>query len=66
MNRSLIWKGVGILFAVVGLYFMMQSIQFYVECCRQVDWPMETATVVAVGQRGVGAQRYPVWQKDGV
>ena len=56
MNRSLIWKGVGILFAVVGLYFMMQSIQFYVECCRQVDWPMETATVVAVEQR---------WERSG-
>ena len=57
MNRSLIWKGVGILFAVVGLYFMMQSIQFYVECCRQVDWPMETATVVAVEQR---------WERSGI
>ena len=62
MNRSLIWKGVGILFAVVGLYFMMQSIQFYVECCRQVDWPMETGG----GGAAVGAQRHPVWQKDGV
>ena len=51
MNRSLIWKGVGLLFAVVGLYFMMQSVQFYVECCRQVDWPVETATVAAVEQR---------------
>ena len=51
MNRSLVWKGVGLLFAVVGLYFMMQSVQFYVECCRQVDWPVETATVVAVEQR---------------
>ena len=51
MNRSLIWKGAGLLFAVVGLYFMMQSIQFYVECCRQVDWPVETATVVTVEQR---------------
>ena len=57
MNRSLIWKGVGILFAVMGLYFMMQSIQFYVECCRQVDWPMETATVVAVEQR---------WERSGI
>lgn len=51
MNRSLIWKGVGLLFAVVGLYFMMQSVQFYVECCRQVDWPVETATVAAVEQQ---------------
>ena len=51
MNRSLIWKGVGLLFAVVGLYFMMQSVQFYVECCRRVDWPVETATVAAVEQR---------------
>ena len=41
---------------------MMQGIQFYVECCRQVDWPMETATVVAVGA-AVGAQRHPVWQE---
>ena len=30
---------------------MVQSVQFYVECCRQVDWPVETATVVAVEQR---------------
>ena len=57
MNQSLIWKGVGLLFAVVGLYFMMQSVQFYVECCRQVDWPVETATVAAVEQR---------WERSGI
>lgn len=51
MGRLPIWKAVGIVFAVVGLYFMAQSVQTYVESCQQTDWPVETATVMAVDQR---------------
>ena len=51
MNNRPVLKIVGVIFAMAGLYFMIQSISDYMESCNQQEWQLETATVMNVKQR---------------
>ena len=51
MSNIPIVKVIGIIFAVVGLYFAVQSTSGFIENCNQKDWTVETATVVNVEKR---------------
>ena len=51
MNNRPVLKIVGVIFAMAGLYFMIQSISDYIESCNQQEWLLETATVMNVKQR---------------
>ncbi len=48
MNNRPVLKIVGVIFAMAGLYFMIQSISDYIESCNQQEWLLETATVMNV------------------
>ena len=58
MNTSPFVKAIGAVIALVGLYFMYQSISFYVESCDRSDWQAGIARITDVRERykssGVG------------
>lgn len=45
------FKILGIIFALVGLYFIIKSTSNFIESCNQIDWQAATATVIDVQQR---------------
>lgn len=51
MNSTPFIKFIGIIFAIVGIFFIYQSVADYVETCNQKDWETTSATVVNVEKR---------------
>ncbi len=51
MKKSLTSKIIGIIFATVGLAFLVLSIIFYMNTLKQTNWPTTSATITNVEKR---------------
>lgn len=51
MNNTPFLKAVAVIFTIVGLYFIAQSVGDYIESCHQEEWQIETATIINIEQR---------------
>lgn len=51
MKNTPFVKMIGIIFTVVGIYFLLHSVNHYIECYNQKDWIVEDAVVTKVEQR---------------